>query len=164
MDRLLNDSISPQYKGTKANDAMRANDLHIKAAHCLAFLTLCATLTSSCNSPPSSTEPGNLQPTPQAARDAIVALIRQKPKLFIGEPNPERLANCSLIHLDADRWRFGRFDVDLKTLTYLAIIGEEGPEPYLYEGKFTWEAGRLTAKLPRTSRFHRQTATSLDEQ
>jgi hypothetical protein len=53
-------------------------------------------------------------------------------------------------------WQFGAFEIDVRRMTYSAMVGEDGPEPYLYEGKFTTKDGIVIAEHPKLTRFHRQ--------
>ena len=92
---------------------------------------------------------------PTAARDAIVALIRQDPTIFIGNPDPDRLADLDLEPRGKGVWQFGAFEFDVRKMTYSAMIGEDGPEPYLYEGKLTTHNRIVIAEHPRLTRFHR---------
>jgi len=52
-------------------------------------------------------------------------------------------------------WNFGVFEVDIRGMTYNAMVGENGPEPYLYEGRLTIKNGIVVAEHPKLTRFHR---------
>lgn len=93
-------------------------------------------------------------PEPQAAKDAIIALVRQRPEIFIGCPDPNRLTDCPLQHLDAQRWQFGNFEFDLRTMTYSAMIGGDAFETPLYAGILLRESGRWVAQPPSHAALH----------
>jgi serpin B len=91
----------------------------------------------------------------EKAKAALVGLVRSDRGLFIGNPDPDRLATLP-VPRDASVFSLGAFWIDSGKRTYHAKIGAEGPEPYLYEGVFTVEAtGEWRAERPQLTRLHR---------
>lgn len=113
-------------------------------------------LCSSCDGPSGGPGPNDTGIAPIAARDAILTLIRKEPTIFIGNPDPERLAALELESTGEGVWHFGAFEIDVRRMTYSAMVGEDGPEPYLYEGRFTMNNGTVIAEHPELTRFHRE--------
>jgi hypothetical protein len=109
----------------------------------------------SCSRPSERAELDADRIEPEACRDAIVDLIRQQSGVFIGHSDPDPLAAAKLEPIGEGKWRFGVFQFDVHKMTYSAMIGEEGPEPYLYEGKLSLKDGIVTAELPELTRYHR---------
>jgi serpin B len=92
----------------------------------------------------------------EKAKAALVGLVRSGRGLFIGNPDPDRLARLP-VPRDASVFSLGAFWIDAGKRTYHAEFGVEGPEPYLYEGVFTVEeTGEWRAEQPQLTRFHRR--------
>jgi hypothetical protein len=92
----------------------------------------------------------------EEARQAVVELIRRRPDLFIGHPDPDRLAKLPLVDVGEGKYQFGAITVHPQKGWYNADVGREGPEPYHYEGKIKREGDRWLASEPEVTRFHRR--------
>jgi hypothetical protein len=93
--------------------------------------------------------------TAERGKEAIVEFIRQNPGTFIGSPDPDRLAALPLGDLGDGKFSLGAFTIDVKRLFYGADIGMEGPEPYLYSGRFALQDGAWRALPPSVMRLHK---------
>jgi len=91
----------------------------------------------------------------EKAKAALLAYIRANPDALIGKPDPDKLAAVPLTALGNGRFSFGAFELDAVKNVWSAWAGRDGPEPYIYEGKFVVdESGRWRAEPPKLSRFH----------
>ena len=92
----------------------------------------------------------------EKAKAALLDYIRANPEAFIGKPDPDKLTTCPLIARGDGCFSFGAFEVYVGKKAWSAWADRDGPEPYLYEGKFTVDqSGRWRAEPPKLSRFHR---------
>jgi hypothetical protein len=100
-------------------------------------------------------QPKKPQLTAEQAKDALLRFIRANPKAFIGEPNPDKLAEIPLEAQGETGYSLGAFEFDLAQPSYFAALCVEGPEPYFYSGAFTQHDGRWTATAPKLQRVHK---------
>ena len=119
---------------------------------------LAVVLIVGCTSPesPSTEQAQKITISPEAAKDAIVRLVAEKPGLFIGITDPAQVEELALADRGNGKWAFGVFSISLDTMTYSAMIGEDSPEPYLYEGEFQIEGDQVVAGLPKLTRLHKE--------
>ena len=93
----------------------------------------------------------------EEARRAVVDLIRRRPGLFIGNPDPDRLAKLPLIDAGEGKYQFGVITVHPREGRYNARVGEVGrglPEVYEYTGTITRAGDGWLASEPTVNRFH----------
>ena len=103
---------------------------------------------SSCLAADSPTKPKKRELTAEQAKDALVRFIRGHRTIFIGDPAPDKLAQCPITPLGKGRYSFGAFTIDVANHSYDAVIGIQGPAPYFYNGRFTEEDRVWTATTP----------------
>jgi hypothetical protein len=92
--------------------------------------------------------------TPEAAKQAVIELIRTHPNLFIGKPDPDRLAGLPLIDRGDGSYGFGVVVVNPARGWYSATVGPDAPEVYEYTGKFELIGNAWVATEPQVTRFH----------
>lgn len=92
--------------------------------------------------------------SPEEARSAIVALVREKPDTFIGRPDLDRLATLPVTDTGDGKYAFGAFSIDLPARRYQATIGMDSPEPYFYGGSFVQSGGKWKCSEPNLTRAH----------
>lgn len=92
--------------------------------------------------------------TAEQAKDALVRFIRANPAAFVGQPDPEKLAQLPMQLQRDGRYALGAFVIDVAKSTYSAAIGLQGPEPYFYNGTFVQHDGTWTAEAPGVQRVH----------
>lgn len=93
--------------------------------------------------------------TAEVARDALLDLIRNKPDLFVGNPDPDRLAKIPLTDERDGTFHWGLFVIDPAARTYSADLNTSGPgEAYFYNGKFALRWRQWTANKPNVQRLH----------
>lgn len=95
------------------------------------------------------------QLTAEQAKDALLRFIRANRTVFIGDPDPEKLAAISVKALGEGRHALGAFQFDLAKLSYTAAIGIGGPEPHFYSGGFKRDGGVWTVGAPQLQRVRR---------
>lgn len=101
-----------------------------------------------CKARDSATKPKNAEFTAEKASDALVRFIRHHPGTFLGDPNPDKLAQCPVMSSGDGRYSFGAFTIDVAYRSYFATIMAESPVPVLYSGQFIEVDGVWTALPP----------------
>ena len=88
--------------------------------------------------------------TAEVAKQAIVELVRATPEEWIGNPDPDRLAELPVRQARNDGpYYLGAFQIDLEAETYRARIGDtEDPVSYEYRGQFAPREGGGWEALP----------------
>lgn len=88
------------------------------------------------------------------AKAALLRLIRGNRKVFVGDPDPDRLENLAVEAYDPQepsKFSWGGFIIDVKNRSYSAAIGGEGTGMWFYSGVFEVDAaGRWTAGQPKS--------------
>ena len=104
---------------------------------------------------PSAEVTGLLTTEAEKAKSALLRLIRSDRKLFVGNPDPDRLERIAVSCYDArepQMFSWGAFVIDVKQRTYNANIGEEAIEVWFYSGTFQVNAsGQWTAIAPKVT-------------
>lgn len=92
--------------------------------------------------------------SPDAAKAAVIALVREHPGEFIGNPDPEMLDELALTDMGDGTWVFGAFTVCPAERRYSALVDVGSAESYLYEGKLKTSAQMAFAVRPSITRYH----------
>ena len=102
-----------------------------------------------------SASPAATQPslTAEAAKRAVVELIRTHRNTFIGNPDPDRLAALPLIDFGDGSYAFGVIVVNPTEGWYNATAGQDAPEVYQYTGRIVLEGNTWVATEPTVARF-----------
>ena len=88
------------------------------------------------------------------AKAAVIALIREHPGEFIGNPDPETLQELPLTDMGDGTWVFGAFTVCPAERRYSALVDVGAAESYFYEGKLKTRAHVAFAVRPSITRYH----------
>jgi hypothetical protein len=120
----------------------------------LSFILFCAAL-AACSPADPPTQSETEQLTAEQAKDALIRFIRAHRKTFIGDRDPDRLAQLPLKPLPKGSYSFGAFQLDIPNRAYSVAIGVDGPAPYFYNGTFTEQDGFWTASEPKVQHVHR---------
>lgn len=91
----------------------------------------------------------------EQARQAVLDLIRVHPEMFVGSPDPEKLAQLPLEERDDGEFAFGAIVVSTSERWYTADIGQDGPEYYHFSGSIEWRNETWVAGEPNVQRFHK---------
>jgi len=92
--------------------------------------------------------------SPEEAKSAVIAFVREHPTEFIGDPDPSVLDSLALTDMGDGTFIFGAFIVCPHTRSYSATVDVGAGESYLYEGDLLTYDGRTMATLPRITRYH----------
>lgn len=92
---------------------------------------------------------------PKKAQQALVDLIRSHPELFVGSPDPDRIAALAAERRDDGKYSLGAFVIDVREYVYSAEIGHDASELHLYNGRFEFENEAWRALPPTVTRLHR---------
>lgn len=118
----------------------------------LIFVSLICGAGCSCATQVSESQP---KLTGEVARDALLDLIRNQPDLFVGSPDPDRLAKIAIKDQRDGAYHWGLFVIDPAARTYSADLNTSGPgEAYFYNGKFELRWRQWTASRPNVQRMH----------
>ena len=86
--------------------------------------------------------------TAEQGSEALVRFIRSNPGTFMGNPDPDRLAQCPLMASGAGRYSFGAFNIDVIHRSYFAALMKDTPVQVWYRGQFIEVDGVWTALPP----------------
>jgi hypothetical protein len=94
--------------------------------------------------------------TAEQARQAVLALIRSRPKVFVGAPDPDRLAKLPLKERGDGEYSFGAFVVNLPKRWYAAHVGGDDQlrDAWSYNGSFVRRDGQWIATEPKVTELH----------
>jgi hypothetical protein len=94
--------------------------------------------------------------TAEQARQAVLALIRSRPQVFVGAPDLDRLAKLPLKERGDGEYSFGAFVVNLQKRWYAAHVGgdDERHDAWSYNGSFVRRDGQWIATEPKVTEFH----------
>jgi hypothetical protein len=94
--------------------------------------------------------------TPERARQAVLDLMREDPKAFVGSPDPQVLGDMPLVDQGNGEYRFGAFSVNPAAARYSASLDPSGGgEAYFYHGDLVYQRGQWRATNPAVQRIHK---------